>query len=169
MRKVVLNLAVSLDGYIAGPNGEYDWCFVDDDYGMTDFLKSVDATLMGGKSYRLVTSDGDPYPEFTNYVFTRTETKTPYENVVLVSEDIPEFVRRMKQKKGKNIWLFGGSEIIHPLIQENLVDEMILSIHPILLGGGVPLFKDLDERKTFHLSDTITYPTGLVQLIYKIM
>jgi dihydrofolate reductase len=167
MRKVVLNVAVSLDGYIAGPNGEYDWCYTDDDYGMTEFLKSVDTTLMGGKSYRLIVEYGQPYPEFTNYVFTRTEKETPYQNVVFVSDDIPEFVRSLKQKKGKSIWLFGGSEIIHPLLQENLVDEMMLSIHPILLGGGVPLFKEIGERKILRLSDTITYPTGLVQLIYK--
>jgi dihydrofolate reductase len=167
MRKVVLNLAVSLDGYIAGPNGEYDWCFTDDDYGMTEFLNSVDATLMGGKSYRIVTKYGPPYPEFTNYVFTRTEKETPYQNVVLTSEDIPDFVRSLKTKKGKNIWLFGGSEIIHPLLQEDLVDEMMLAIHPILLGRGIPMFKNLDERKTLQLSDSITYPSGLVQLIYK--
>ena len=167
MRKVVLNLAVSLDGYIAGPNGEYDWCFGDDDYGMTDFLNSIDATVMGGKSYRLIVELGQPYPEFTNYVFTRTEKETPYQNVVFVTEDIPEFVKSLKNKKGKNIWLFGGSEIIHPLLQENLVDEMMLAVHPVLLGGGVPLFKELGERKTFRLSDTITYPSGLVQLIYK--
>ena len=167
MRKVVMNLAVSLDGYIAGPNGEYDWCFADDDYGMTDFLKSVDATLMGGKSYRLVIAGGEPYPEFTNYVFTRTEKQTPYENVVLVSAEIVDFVRELKEKKGKNIWLFGGGEIIQQLLQENLIDEMMLAVHPILLGRGLPLFRELDERKKFRLSDTITYPTGLVQLIYK--
>jgi dihydrofolate reductase len=167
MRKLVLNVAVSLDGLIAGPNGEYDWCLTDDDYGMTDFLKSIDATIMGGKSYRLMKEYGPLYPEFTNYVFTNTEKTTPYENIVFVAEDIPEFVRSLKIKRGKNIWLFGGSEIIQPLIQHDLVDEMILAIHPLLLGGGRPLFKELDERKTFRLSDTITYPTGLVQLIYK--
>ena len=167
MRKLVLNVAVSLDGFISGPNGEYDWCLADDDYGITDFLKSIDATIMGGKSYRLIKDYGPVYPEFTNYVFTNTESTSPYENIVFVSEDIPDFVLSLKNKKGKNIWLFGGSEIIQPLIQENLVDEMILSIHPLLLGGGRPLFKELDERKTFRLSDTITYPTGLVQLMYK--
>jgi dihydrofolate reductase len=167
MRKVVLNLAITLDGFIAGPNGEYDWCLTDDDYGMTDFLKSIDATVMGGKSYRVVADYGAPYPELTNYVFTRTERNSPYANVVFVSEDIPEFVRSLKLKKGKNIWLFGGSEIIHPLLQEDLVDEMMLAIHPVLLGGGLQLFKGLDERKTFRLSDSITYPSGLVQLIYK--
>lgn len=167
MRKVVLNLAVTLDGYIAGPNGEYDWCLTDDDYGMTDFLKSVDTTLMGGRSYREIIKFGPPYPEFTNYVFTRTEKNEPHNNIVFVSGDIPEFVRSLKHKKGKNIWLFGGSEIIHPLIEEDLVDEMMLAIHPLLLGGGLPLFKKLSDRKPFQLSDTITYPSGLVQLIYK--
>lgn len=167
MRKLVLNLAVSLDGYIAGPNGEYDWCLTDDDYGMTDFLKSIDATVMGGKSYRLITNYGPPYPEFTNYVFTRTETETPFPNVVFVSDDIVEFIRNLKQQKGKNIWLFGGSEIIQPLISENLVDELMLAIHPLLLGDGIPLFRKFDERQPFQLSDSITYPSGLVQLIYK--
>ena len=86
--KIVLNFAVYPDGFIAGPNGEYDWCFTDADYGMTDFLKSIDSTLMGGKSYRLVAEYGPPYPEFTNYVFTRTEKELPYLNVRLVSDDI---------------------------------------------------------------------------------
>ena len=167
MRKVVLNLAVTLDGFIAGPNGEYDWCLTDDDYGMTDFLNSIDATLMGGRSYRVIADYGAPYPELTNYVFTRTERNSPHDNVVFVSEEIPDFVRSLKLKKGKNIWLFGGSEIIHPLILEDLVDEMMLAIHPVLLGGGLRLFKGLDERKSFRLSDSITYPSGLVQLIYK--
>lgn len=167
MRKVVLNLAVSLDGYITGPDGEYDWCLTDDDYGMTDFLKSVDATLMGGKTYREIIKFGPPYPEFTNYVFTRTEKNSPYGNIVLVTDDIPGFVRSLKNKNGKNIWLFGGSEIIQPLLEEDLVDEMMLAIHPLLLGGGLPLFKNLTERKPFQLSDSITYPSGLVQLIYK--
>lgn len=167
MRKVVMNLAVSLDGYITGPDGEYDWCLTDDDYGMTDFLKSVDATIMGGNSYREIIKFGPPYPEFTNYVFTRTEKNPPHENIIFVSDDIIDFVSSLKNKSGKNIWLFGGSEIIQPLLEENLVDEMMLAIHPLLLGGGLPLFKNLSERKPFQLSDSITYPSGLVQLIYK--
>lgn len=167
MRKLVLNLAVTLDGFIAGPNGEYDWCLTDADYGMAEFLKSIDATIMGGKSYRLVIEYGPPYPEFTNYVFTRTEKETPHKNVVLVEDDIPTFVKSLKQKRGKSIWLFGGSEIIHPLLEEDLIDEMILSVHPILLGNGLRLFQKLDERKILRLTDSITYPSGLVQLIYK--
>lgn len=167
MRKIILNLAVSLDGFIAGPNGEYDWCFADADYGMTNFLASIDATVMGGKSYRLLLQYGAPYPEYTNYVFTRTETATPYANVVFTDDDISEFVADLKEKEGKNIWLFGGAEIIHPLLEDDLVDELMLSVHPLLLGDGLPLFRKLNERKVFKLMDSITYPSGLVQLYYK--
>lgn len=101
MRKLALNLAVSIDGHIAGPNGEYDWCFTDEDYGMTGFLKSVDATIMGGKSYRLIIQYGPPYPEFTNYVFSRTEKQSKTENVVFVAENISDFVHTLKRKKAK--------------------------------------------------------------------
>ncbi|MBA4053794.1 MAG: dihydrofolate reductase [Marivirga sp.] len=167
MRKIILNLAVSLDGYIAGPNGEYDWCLTDADYGMTDFLSSVDATLMGGKSYRLLLEYGPPYPEFINYVFTRTEKSSPYTNVELLSNDIPSFVTKLKKKDGKNIWLFGGAEIIHILRTHDLIDELILSVHPVLLGDGLSLFKKLKARKQFKLVDSITYPSGLVQITYK--
>ncbi|AYB30863.1 dihydrofolate reductase family protein [Chryseolinea soli] len=167
MRKIILNLAVSLDGFIAGPNGEYDWCFADADYGMTNFLNSIDAVVMGGKSYRLLLQYGAPYPEYTNYVFTRTEKSTPYANVVFTRDDIAEFVEALKEKEGKSIWLFGGAEIIHPLLENDLVDELMLSVHPVLLGDGLPLFRKLNERKAFKLMDSITYPSGLVQLYYK--
>lgn len=167
MRKVILNLALSLDGFIAGPQGEYDWCFTDADYGMTNFLNSIDTTVMGGKSYRLLLQYGPPYPEYTNYVFTRTEKGNLYPNVVFTADDIPDVVRELKEKDGKNIWLFGGAEIIHPLLEEDLVDELMLSIHPLLLGDGLPLFRKLNERKNFKLADTIAYPSGLVQLYYK--
>lgn len=167
MRKIVLNLAVSLDGFVAGPNGEYDWCFTDADYGMTEFLRSVDATVMGGKTYRLLLQYGPPYPEFNNYVFTRTEKDSQYENVQFVSEDIPSFVTDLKRSDGKNIWLFGGAEITHILLQNDLIDELMLAIHPILLGKGLPLFSGLHERKRFVLAESITYPSGLIQLHYK--
>ena len=166
MRKVILNLAVSLDGFIAGPNGEYDWCFSDADYGMTDFFKSIDATLMGGKSYRLLLQYGAPYPELKNYIFTRTEQSSQYANVILVREDIPSFVSRLKSEEGKNIWLFGGAEITHALLGADLIDTMMLAVHPLVLGDGLALFGKFNSRKQFVLADNISYPSGLVQLIY---
>lgn len=166
MRKIVLNLALSLDGLIAGPNGEYDWCFTDADYGMTEFMKSIDSTVMGGKSYRLLLEYGAPYPELTNYVFTRTEINSPHANVVFVKDNIPSFVETLKRKEGKNIWLFGGAEITQILMERDLVDVLMLAVHPIVLGGGIQLFGKFTSRKHFELADSIRYPSGLVQLIY---
>ncbi|HEX6891850.1 MAG TPA: dihydrofolate reductase family protein [Chryseolinea sp.] len=166
MRKIVLNLALSLDGLIAGPNGEYDWCFSDADYGMTEFMKSIDSTIMGGKSYRLLLNYGPPYPELTNYVVTRTERENPYRNVVFVREKISSFVEDLKNKKGKNIWLYGGAEITQILLEGNLVDVLMLAIHPIVLGDGIRLFGKSISRKQFELADSIRYPSELVQLIY---
>lgn len=166
MRKIILNLAVSLDGYIAGPNGEYDWCLTDNDYGITNFLKTVDATIMGRKTYELILQFGPPYPELTNYVFSRSSKTSDYQNVVFVNDDIPLFAEKIKKESGKNIWLYGGAEIIDPLLNVNLVDELVLSVHPILLGDGIPLFKKQNHRTSFKLSDVIKYPSGLVQMIY---
>ena len=166
MRKIVLNLAISLDGFIAGPSGEYDWCFTDDDYGMTGFMKSIDATIMGGKSYRLLLDYGAPYPELTNYVVSRTEVETPHSNVVFIRNNILSVVEDLKEKEGKNIWLFGGAEITQLLMEKDLVDVFMLAVHPIVLGGGLNLFGQFPSRKNLQLRDSIRYPSGLVQLIY---
>jgi dihydrofolate reductase len=168
MRKVVLNLAISIDGFIAGPNGEYDWCLTDHDYGMTEFMTAIDSTVMGGKSYRLLLEYGPPYPELTNYVITRTETESPHSNVVFVRDNILSFVEELRNKKGKNIWLFGGAEITQMLMDKDLIDVLMLAVHPIALGGGVRLFGNFSSRKKFELEDSIRYPSGLVQLIYKV-
>lgn len=166
MRKIVLNLALSLDGLIAGPNGEYDWCFTDADYGMTEFMKSIDATIMGGKSYRVALESGPPYPELTNYVVTRTEKVSPYPNIVFVHDDVLSFVEALRNKAGKNIWLFGGAEITDLLMEKDLVDVLMLAVHPIILGDGIKLFGKYNSRKQFELAECIRYPSGLAQLIY---
>ena len=166
MRKIVLNLALSLDGLIAGPNGEYDWCFTDADYGMTEFMKSIDSTIMGGKSFRLLLGYGQPYPELTNYVITRTETDNLYPNVVFIRDNVILFVEELKRQKGKNVWLFGGADITQLLMERDLVDVLMLAVHPIVLGEGIKLFGKYDSRKQFELVDSIRYPSGLVQLIY---
>lgn len=166
MGKIILNLAVTLDGYIAGPNGEYDWCLTDADYGMTNFLKSVDCLLMGRKTYDLVLQYGPPYPEKTIYVFSRTLKKPDFDNVVIVDKNIPSFIYSLKRTSQKNSWLFGGAEIIYLLSNHGLIDEMVLSVHPVLLGNGIPLFKN-EVRRNLMLTDLTQYPSGLVQLTYQ--
>ncbi len=169
MRKVILNLAVSLDGYIEGPNGEYDWCFTDQDYGMSDFFKRIDAVFIGRKSYEMSLgmegADNSWLPPVTAYVFSNTlqEVKA---GSILVSGDFKSTVERIKSEPGKDIWLFGGAELTAALLQAKLVDEFSLSIHPILLGGGKLLFGSMPERVHLKLTDAKTYDTGLVTLTY---
>lgn len=166
MKKIKLNVAVSLDGLIEGPNGEYDWCFTDQDYGMTEFLDSIDTILFGRKSYELLIKDfSDYYPDKTKYVFSRTILNFP--NATVISDNIVERIYQIKNQPGKDIFLFGGADIVRQLMDADLIDEMHLSVHPVVLGKGKPLFSGLNERKALKLSDSIKYSSGLVQLVYK--
>jgi dihydrofolate reductase len=174
MRKVVLQLAVSLDGFIEGPNGEYDWCFTDQDYGMTEFFQRIDSVFYGRKSYELTLSMADSidevmpgFPKLTEYVFSNTlrEVKP---GAILVNGDIEAEVKRIKNNPGKDIWLFGGASLTASLLSLGLVDEISLAVHPIILGGGKRLFSEMTNRKPLTLIDTKTYSSGLVSLSYNL-
>lgn len=172
MRKIILGLAVSLDGFIEGPNGEYDWCFVDQDYGMTDFFQRIDTVFMGRKSYELVQKIGDAaaipgMPKLKEYIFSNT-LKEIKSDAILVNGDISKEVNNIKSNPGKDIWLYGGANLTASLMNLELVDELWLSVHPILLGSGKPLFTGISKRISLELLDTKTYNTGLVSLTYNI-
>jgi dihydrofolate reductase len=171
MRKVLLQLAVSLDGYIEGPNGEFDWCFTEQDYGMSEFFKRVDSVFYGRKTYELVLSmesQAPPgFPKLKEYVFS-TSLDRVREGAVLVNADTKTAIEKIKNEKGKDIWLFGGGELISSLINLQLVDEIILAVHPVILGAGKALFKDIKERTWLTLTDHKIYPDGLVFLTYLI-
>ena len=169
MRKIILQLAVSLDGYIEGPNGEFDWCFTDQDYGMSEFFKRVDTTFMGRKTYELALAMESEapagFPKMKEYVFSNSLTNAK-EGVVLVRGDIKCEVEKIKKEKGRGIWLFGGAELISLLMNLQLVDEIILAVHPVILGSGKALFKDIKERTWLTLTDHKIYPNGLIFLTY---
>ncbi len=169
MRKVILGLAVSLDGFIEGPNGEYDWCFTDQDYGMSAFLQQIDAIFMGRKSWDLARSMGgeSPWKGITTYVFSQALTSIDEKDTVLVNGDAARETRRIKSMPGKDIWLFGGAQLTTVFINHNLVDELWLSVHPILLGSGKPLFQQIAGRKQINLLESKAYDSGLVSLRYK--
>ena len=170
MRKVILGLAVSLDGFIEGPNGEYDWCFTDQDYGLNDFFKRIDSIFVGRKSYEmsLGLEEGiSGFPKFREYVFSNTLTKVK-EGATIVCGDILSEVTKIKNEPGKDIWLFGGAELTSLLINLGLVDEIGLAVHPLILGSGKPLFKNISRRVPLKLIDTKTYSTGLVYLTYSL-
>lgn len=169
MRKLVLGLAVSLDNFIEGPNGEYDWCFTDQDYGLVAFFENVDAIFIGRKSYELVQGMGDEagIPKMKNYVFSNT-LATVAEGDEIISGDVISQAKAIKNGPGKDIWLFGGASLTTALMNESLVDELWLSVHPILLGSGKPLFHGISDRIKLTLLETKTYETGLVSLKYSI-
>lgn len=168
MRKVILNLAVSLDGFIEGPNGEFDWCLTDQDYGMKGFMKRIDAVFMGRKSYEVVRKMGgeNPYPKMKNYVFSHTLKQVDADSI-LVSGDLEEEAKAILSQRGKDVWLFGGSSLVTSFVNANLVDELWLAVHPLLLGAGKPLFQGIRGRIPFALKDAKTYSSGLVQLFYQ--
>lgn len=167
-RKVILFIATSLDGFIARKNGGIDWLYTDGDYGYEKFYASIDTTLTGGKTYRqALTFGGFPYPGKTNYVFTRTKPQGDRNPVTFISSDIVQFVRSLKHENGKHIWLVGGGEINTILLNAGLIDEMVISIHPVILGDGVPLFRGMPRTTWFRLSDQRVFEGGLLQVTYE--
>jgi dihydrofolate reductase len=166
MRKIILNLAVSLDGFIEGPNGEFDWCFTDQDYGMTGFLKSIDTIFFGRKSYEVLLSmDSDPYPDKAKVVFSENPDYVP-KNAISLGID-PAKINELKEFRENDIWLFGGAELFNKLLDMDLVDELQLAVHPLILGSGKPLFTSRDNIIRFNLVESKSYSSGLVQLIYR--
>ncbi len=151
MRKVILSVAVSLDGFIEGPKGEYDWCPPPSKQEMGEFLQSIDTIFMGRKSYELAGVKSFPGKE--HYVFSDTLNGNA-KGVNIIRRNMLKTVNLMLLEKGKNIWLFGGANLITTFINENLVDEMWLAFVPIILGGGTPLFQNIYERKKYKLTES---------------
>jgi len=170
MRKVILGLAVSLDSFIEGPNGEYDWCLTDQDYGLSTFFMRVDTVFVGRKTYEMslgMEGGGAGFPKFKEYIFSTTLDKVK-DGATLITGDIKTKVQEIKKEKGKDIWLFGGAGLTTSLLNLGLVDELSLAVHPILLGGGQPLFNNIKDRIKLKLVDTKTFSTGLVSLTYNV-
>lgn len=174
MRKLILGLAITLDGYIEGPNGEYDWCFTDQDYGLNEFFDRVDAIFIGRKSYEMAQQYADNHgelipgmPAMTEYVFSKT-LKSVKKGAILISDNSIAEARRIKEGPGKDIWLYGGASLTDAFLKEGLVDELWLSVHPILLGSGKPLFRKNELCTKLDLLECKTYESGLVSLRYSL-
>jgi dihydrofolate reductase len=169
MRKVILNLAMSLDGYIEGPNGEYDWCFADQDYGMTAFLGSTDAIFLGRKSYEMMMAAGpELFAALKLYVFSNTLTSVEGNAEIITGVNFIQRVDEIRYQAGANIWLFGGAELVSAFIAHNRISELLISVHPVVLGAGKPLFTDIKERTELILISSEQFSSGLVQLRYNL-
>ena len=165
-RKLKLYIAASMDGYIAGPDGEIDWLEVGGklDYGYHHFYSSIDTTVMGSSTYKLtLTVEEFPYADKANYVFTRGAPPPDTANVRFVSGDIVSFVESLRGLPGKDIWLVGGGQINTVMLNAGLIDEIILTVFPLVLGDGIPLFAPGARRTRFRTTGCESYETGLVQ------
>jgi dihydrofolate reductase len=175
-RRVTLYIASSFDGYISGPNGELDWLPTgegegDEDYGYHEFYDSIDTVFMGRTTYKQVLSFDVPYPYTgkTSYVFTRSAEVEKDEHSTFVSEDISSFIERIQKSPGKDIWLNGGGQLVTAFMDAGLIDEIVLTIIPIVLGEGIPLLDKLDRRVGLKLIEAKSYDSGFVQLHYEVV
>ena len=186
MRKVTLGLANSLDNYIARKDGGSDWLHWSKEVAeiSAKYLKTIDAILIGRKTYEVMLAFGQTsYPGAKNYVFSRNRKKTTAlrkrlgkslatkkadKGVEIVHEDAAKFVRRMKRRKGKGICLFGGGELAKSLLEAGLIDEIVLNIHPVLLGSGIPLFYEMARQIDLKLTDCKVLKDGAVVVSYRV-
>jgi dihydrofolate reductase len=177
-RIILLDLAVTLDGFIEGPKGEVDWCIMDPDMNFINFLNQIDTIFYGRKSYDLwgqfipdveVSNSEKEIWELVHskekYVFSRTQ-KSIDNKVTIINDNLVEEVKKLKNKPGKDIWLYGGASLITTFINLGLVDEFRLSVHPVILGEGKPLFIDIKQRVNLKLVETKKFSSGVVQLCY---
>jgi dihydrofolate reductase len=171
MRRLKYYVACSLDGYISRRDGSVDWLFTDQDYGMAEFFRGVDIAVMGRRTWEKVQelAPGRGFgPGITNFVFSRTQPPGVYQDTNFVAGDVGEWLWSIRQQPGRDIWLLGGGEMVRSFLQQRLVDEVILSIHPRLLGQGIPLFPEAYPEAELELSGCKQFPTGLVQMSYRV-
>lgn len=165
----MLFIATSLDGFIARPDGGIDWLFSDADYGYAAFFDSIDTVVMGRKTHELALTFGPPYvyQGKANYVFSHRQAGSRDTNAEFVAGNPKDLIRLLQSHAGKDIWLVGGAELVRDFLAEDLIDEFIVSIHPVILGAGIPLFPTPGHELSLQFKNSISFGRGLVQLHYE--
>ena len=171
-RKVIIYIASSLDGYIAKPNDDLSFLSIvqkeGEDYGYADFVKSVDTVILGRKTYDWVMSQVPAFPHADKNTFIITRTARPaIGKIIFYTGKLKDLISGLKAENGKNIFIDGGAEIVNELLKENLIDEFIISVIPILVGNGTKLFKDGRPEQKLQLVSVKSFDKGLTQLHYK--
>jgi dihydrofolate reductase len=171
MRQVRYVVAMSLDGYIAGPSGEADWIIMDPDIDFRALFEQFDTFLLGRRTFQgMGATGGGGQPGVQTIVFSRTLRQQDYPNVTIVSEKPELVLADLRAKPGKDIWLFGGGSLFRSLLEGRLVDAVEVAVIPVLLGEGIPLLppKPSSERFKLKLASSRTYKTGIVSLEYTV-
>lgn len=176
MTKTVLYIATSLDGFIARPDGNLEWLTsipkpqTGDDYGYTDLLNSIGTTIMGRKTYDEIIGFGVdwPYVGLDSFVVTTNkELKIQSPDTYTLTENLKDFVTDLKKKTEKDIWLIGGGQLVTTFINEGLLDKMIITLIPKIIGEGLPLFADKPKETNWKLTEAKSFDTGVVNLTYE--
>jgi dihydrofolate reductase len=167
MRQLVYSVASSLDGFIAGPTGEFDWIIQDPTIDFGEIFRQFDTAVMGRHTYESILREGRSPREFGMKVFVASTSLDPaqHRDVTVVSSDLAARVSELKRASGKDIWLFGGGTTFRSLLDDGLVDRVEVSVIPVLLGGGVPLLPE-GRRWPLQFKDSRTFPSGIVSLTY---
>ena len=171
MRTVTYGAASSLDGFIARKDHSVDWLQWSDDVAAitSQFWKSVDTVVMGRKTYEVAARGGTTsYPGMKTYVFSRTLKQLPDPAGQLCSDDAANVVRTLKAKDGKGICVMGGGELAHALFEADLIDEVGVNFHPVLLGSGIPLFLGCRHQIDLELVECKPLKKGCVYVLYRV-
>jgi dihydrofolate reductase len=170
MRRLRYQVAVSLDGFIAGPEGEYDWIVMDPAIDFAAMYKEFDTAVMGRKTYEVMTAQGGhgKIPGLEVIVFSRTLPPATYPGVRIVRDDPREIVSKLKMKTGRDVWLFGGGVLFRLLLDAGLVDTVEVAVIPVLLGSGIPLLPPGATTKLILSDHRVLPASGIVALSYSL-
>ena len=175
MRKIIVYIATSADGYIARPNGSVDWLDrpeIKGNYGMGEFYRSIDTIVWGRKTAGLTKNMGGALGEFDqkvkNYIFSRRPPRKPVAGAEFVKEPIPDFAKRLRSLAGKDIWMMGGAGIIASFLDAGAIDEFIIHVIPTLIGEGIPLIAPRHRNVPLKLVSCRSFSDGVVRLHYAI-
>ena len=173
MRKVTFGGANSLDNFFARKDDSVDWLLYCKEVNqiMKDYWKNIDTVVMGRRTYEVALkmgSDGGSGPGIKTYVFSRTIKKRSNKKLTFISEDAADYVKRLKEEKGKDILVLGGGVLAKSLFEADLIDEIGFNIHPVLLGSGIPIFYEMSRQIDLELKKCQQLPNGCVVLTYNV-
>lgn len=172
-RKIIVQIATSADGYIAGPDEDLAWLterpMPKDMYGMDKFVRSVDTKLLGRKTFEFsVRMGAKPDSRYRTFVFSRNPPDSAPTGFEFVRESITAFADELRQQPGKDIWLMGGGELIASFLDAEAIDEFVIAIMPVFIGAGVPLMAPRHRHVPLRLLSARSYPDGVLRLHYRV-